>query len=150
MSQNLICWSVYRRLRLWFLFSLMYRSGLCKLWSVPDCEPIRVLRGKPMARMSALRTIKVWCRCWVVCLMLLLFDVLRTWWSCWWGGVSSSSDIESRCKCCMFSFRCKWWNGASVVTREVWWLLNVQCVTCLHLLVVELLSFSRTSSDSCC
>ena len=23
----------------------LFRSGLCKLWSVPDCEPIRVLRG---------------------------------------------------------------------------------------------------------
>ena len=21
------------------------RSGLCKLWSIPDCEPIAVLRG---------------------------------------------------------------------------------------------------------
>ena len=28
-------------------FVLLYhlRSGLCKLWTVPDCEPIRVLRG---------------------------------------------------------------------------------------------------------
>lgn len=24
---------------------LVVRSGLCKLWSVPDCEPIAVLRG---------------------------------------------------------------------------------------------------------
>ena len=23
-----------------------FRSGLCKLWSIPDCEPIAVLRGK--------------------------------------------------------------------------------------------------------
>ena len=26
--------------------TVCFRSGLCKLWSVPDCKEIRVLRGK--------------------------------------------------------------------------------------------------------
>ena len=30
---------------LWMRF-VCYRSGLCKLWSIPDCNPVRTLRGE--------------------------------------------------------------------------------------------------------
>jgi len=48
-SDNIKIYAVMRCICLIFFF---LRSGLCKLWSIPDCEPIAVLRGTTLLEMS--------------------------------------------------------------------------------------------------